>query len=191
MRWPLRAALRRTPPVVADLRRRRPAGLPRPTGQDPKTRHLRYTCRICYICGISRTCTPLDHPMTHVDLSDITKREREILDILFARGRASAAEVLADLREPPSYSAVRTLLHRLEQKGFVAHEEEKRTYIYAPVVDKDEARENALTHLLKTFFNNSTESAVAALLTRRGKRPSAQELERVKRLVEDARKRGR
>ncbi len=129
--------------------------------------------------------------MTHVDLSDITKREREILDILFARGRASAAEVLADLREPPSYSAVRTLLHRLEQKGFVAHEEEKRTYIYAPVVDKDEARENALTHLLKTFFNNSTESAVAALLTRRGKRPSAQELERVKRLVEDARKRGR
>lgn len=129
--------------------------------------------------------------MTPVDLLDITKREREILDILFARGRASAAEVLADLREPPSYSAVRTLLSRLEQKGVVAHEEEGRSYIYAPVVAKDEARENALTHLLKTFFNNSTESAVAALLARRGKRPSARELDRVKQLVEDARKRGR
>jgi predicted transcriptional regulator len=129
--------------------------------------------------------------MPPVDLSDITKREREILDILFARGKASAAEVLDDLRDPPSYSAVRTLLHRLEQKGFVAHVEDKRTYIYAPVMARDEARENAITHLLKTFFNNSTESAVAALLTRRGKKPSAQELERVKKLVEDARKRGR
>jgi predicted transcriptional regulator len=129
--------------------------------------------------------------MPPVDLSDITKREREILDILYARGRATAAEVLDDLREPPSYSAVRTLLGRLEQKGFVAHEEEKRTYVYSPVVAKDEARENALTHLMKTFFNNSTESAVAAILTRRGKKPSAQELDRVRKLVDDARKRGR
>ena len=129
--------------------------------------------------------------MPPVDLSDITKREREILDILYARGRASAAEVMADLREPPSYSAVRTLLSRLEQKGFVAHEEEKRAYIYSPVVHKDDARENALTHLLKTFFNNSTEGAVAALLTRRGRKPSAQELDRVRKLVDDARKRGR
>jgi predicted transcriptional regulator len=129
--------------------------------------------------------------MPPADLSDLTKREREILDILFARGRASAAEVLRDLREPPSYSAVRTLLGRLEQKGFIAHTEEKRTYVYAPKVAKDEARENALTHLLKTFFNNSTAGAVAALLARPGKRPSAQELERVKKLVDDARKRGR
>lgn len=129
--------------------------------------------------------------MPHAELFDITKREREILDILFAKGRASAAEVMADLREPPSYSAVRTLLHRLERKGFVAHVEEKRTYIYAPVMARDEARENALTHLLKTFFNNSTEGAVAALLTRRGKKPSAPELERLRKLVDDARKRGR
>lgn len=129
--------------------------------------------------------------MPPVDLAGITKREREILDILFARGRASAAEVLAELRDPPSYSAVRTLLTRLEQKGFVTHTEERRTYVYAPVVAKDEARESALTHLLKTFFNDSTEKAVAALLTRRGKRPSDQELERVARLVDDARNRGR
>jgi BlaI family transcriptional regulator, penicillinase repressor len=129
--------------------------------------------------------------MPSTNLSGLTKREREILDILFARGRASAAEVLSDLREPPSYSAVRTLLTRLEQKGFITHEEEKRAYVYSPVVAKDEVGENALTHLLKTFFNNSTERAVAALLTRRGKKPSAQELERVAKLVEDARKRGR
>jgi predicted transcriptional regulator len=129
--------------------------------------------------------------MSHTDLSELTKREREILDILFARGHASAAQVLDELRDPPSYSAVRTLLTRLEQKGFVTHTEEKRAYIYAPVVAKDEARENALTHLLKTFFDNSTENAVVALLTRRGRKPSAQELDRVAKLIEDTRERGR
>ncbi len=129
--------------------------------------------------------------MPHADLAELTKREREILDILFARGHASAAQVLAELRDPPSYSAVRTLLTRLEQKGFVTHTEEKRAYIYAPVVAKDEARESALTHLLKTFFDNSTENAVAALLARRGRKPSAQELDRVAKLIEDTRRRGR
>ena len=133
----------------------------------------------------------LPQRMPHADLAELTKREREILDILFAKGHASAAQVLAELRDPPSYSAVRTLLTRLEQKGFVTHTEEKRAYVYAPVVAKDEARENALTHLLKTFFDNSTENAVAALLTRRGRKPSAQELDRVAKLIEDARERGR
>jgi predicted transcriptional regulator len=124
-------------------------------------------------------------------LTELTKREREILDILFARGRASAAEVLAELQDPPSYSAVRTLLTRLEQKGFVTHTEEKRTYVYAPAIAKDAVGENALAHLLKTFFNNSTEHAVAALLARKGRRPSNQELDRVAELVEAARRRGR
>jgi predicted transcriptional regulator len=129
--------------------------------------------------------------MPPADLSGLTKREREILDILFARGRASAAEVLGELHEAPSYSAVRTLLTRLEQKGFVTHTEDKRTYVYAPVIAKEDARETALSHLLKTFFNNSTENAVAALLAPRGKGPSGPELERVAKLVEAARKRGR
>ena len=129
--------------------------------------------------------------MPSTDLSEPTKREREILDILFAHGHATAAEVLGELRDPPSYSAVRTLLTRLEQKGFVTHSEEGRTYVYRAVAAKEEARENALAHLLKTFFNNSTEHAVAALLTRRGKKPSAQEMERVAKLVDQARKRGR
>jgi len=129
--------------------------------------------------------------MPPADLSELTKREREILDILFARGRASAAEVLGDLRDPPSYSAVRTLLTRLEQKGFITHSEDGRTYVYAPAIAKEDARETALGHLMKTFFDDSTEQAVAALLTRRGKGPSEQELERVAKLVEAARKRGR
>jgi predicted transcriptional regulator len=129
--------------------------------------------------------------MPAFDFTDLTKREREILDILFARGHATAAEVLDELHDPPSYSAVRTLLGRLEQKGFVTHTEERRTYVYAPAVAKEDARENALAHLLKTFFNNSTENAVAALLARRGKKPSAQELERVAELVDRARNRGR
>src|SRR4051812_45815405 len=129
--------------------------------------------------------------MPSAKLTELTKREREILDILFARSHASAAEVMAELHEPPSYSAVRTLLTRLEQKGFVTHTEEKRTYVYSPVIAKDEVRDSALAHLLKTFFNNSTEHAVAALLARKGKRPSAQELDRVAKLVEAARTRGR
>jgi BlaI family penicillinase repressor len=129
--------------------------------------------------------------MPPTDPSEPTKREREILDILFARSHATASEVLAELRDPPSYSAVRTLLTRLEQKGLVMHTEEGRTYVYHPMGAKEEARESAITHLLKTFFNNSTESAVAALLTRRGNRPAAKELERVAKLVDDARKRGR
>jgi predicted transcriptional regulator len=124
-------------------------------------------------------------------LPELTKREREILDILFAKGQAPASQVMEELRDPPGYSAVRTLLTRLEQKGYVTHTEEGRAYVYAPVVAKDEARENALTHLLKTFFDDSTENAVAALLTRRGRKPSGQELDRVAKLIEESRGRGR
>ena len=104
------------------------------------------------------------------------------MDFLFRVGRATAAEVMDGLPDAPSYSAVRALLRILEQKGHVRHEEEGRAYVYLPAVRRDAARQHALSHLLKTFFDNSTENAVAALLTRRGRKPSSQELDRVAKL---------
>ena len=114
------------------------------------------------------------------------------MEILFARGRGSAAEVLESLSDAPSYSAVRTFLSRLEKKGYVSHVEEGRTYVYTPVGRKDQARENALGHLLKTFFDNSTERAVAALLARsKGRDVSDRELDKLTEVVRRARKEGR
>src|SRR6186713_3520798 len=95
------------------------------------------------------------------DHRDLSRRERQILDILYQRGQGTAADVQSALPEAPSYSAVRALLRILEQKGHVRHEEEGRAYVYLPVVRRDAARQHALSHLLKTFFDNSAEQAVA------------------------------
>ena len=125
------------------------------------------------------------------DLPTLSRREREIMDILFRRGRASAAEVLEELRDPPSYSAVRALLAKLEQKGHVTHTEEGRAYVYAPVVRKDAARQSAVRHMLRTFFDDSTEKALAALLAVRGRSLGEEELARMEALVRKAREEGR
>jgi predicted transcriptional regulator len=129
--------------------------------------------------------------MTDHAVPGLSRREREIMDVLFRRGTASVADVLADLRDPPSYSAVRALLAKLEQKGHVRHVEEGRAYIYAPIVRKDLARRGALAHLLRTFFDNSTEQAMAALLELKGEKLSEPELDRVAELIERARREGR
>ena len=125
------------------------------------------------------------------DSRDLSRRERQIMDLLFRVGRATAAEVMEGLPDAPSYSAVRALLRILEQKGHVRHEEEGRAYVFLPVVRRDTARQTALSHLLKTFFDNSTEQAVAALLEIKGQRLSEAELDRVARLVDQAKKEGR
>jgi predicted transcriptional regulator len=122
---------------------------------------------------------------------DLSRRERQIMDLLFRVGRATAAEVMDGLPDAPSYSAVRALLRILERKGHVRHEEEGRAYVYLPVVRRDAARQSALSHLLKTFFDNSAEQAVAALLALKGEKMSEGELERMARLIEQARKEGR
>jgi predicted transcriptional regulator len=121
----------------------------------------------------------------------LSRREREIMDILFQRGSANVADVVDAMADPPSYSAVRAMLAKLEQKGHVTHREEGRAYVYAPVVRKDAARKNALAHLLKTFFDNSTEQAVAALLELRAPKLDEQELSRVAELVRRAKREGR
>ena len=122
---------------------------------------------------------------------DLSRRERQIMDLLFRVGRATAAEVMEGLPNAPSYSAVRALLRILEQKGHIRHEEEGRAYVYMPLQRRDSARQSALSHLLKTFFDNSAEQAVAALLAIKGEKMSEAELERMSKLIDAAKKEGR
>ena len=94
----------------------------------------------------------------------LSRRERQIMDIIYARGQATAAEVTAALADPPSYSAVRALLRILEQKGHVRHQQEGPRYVFLPTVSRDRARRSALRNLVKTFFDGSTAQAAAALI---------------------------
>jgi predicted transcriptional regulator len=125
------------------------------------------------------------------DFAGLSRRERQIMDFLFQRGHASVGEVMDGIPDPPGYSAVRATLRTLEQKGRVTHQEEGRAYIYKPTVRRDAARRSALTHVLKTFFDNSAEQAVAALLELRGPKLTGAELDRVAHLVDQAKKEGR
>ena len=124
-------------------------------------------------------------------MTDLSRRERQIMDFLYQRGRAGVSEVLAGIPDPPSYSAVRAMMRTLEEKGHVRHIEDGRAYIYEPIVRKDDARQGALSHLLKTFFDGSTEKAVAALLNLKGEQLTMAELDRVSKLVEAAKSEGR
>src|SRR6185503_20596567 len=127
------------------------------------------------------------NPRLHAGL---TRRERQIMDILYRRGRATAVEVMEDLSGKPSYSTVRTQLRVLESKAHVRHEEEGLRYIYMPAVPRRAARKSALRHLVETFFDGSTEKVVGALLGGEGARLSKEELERIASLVSKARKEG-
>ena len=122
---------------------------------------------------------------------DLSRRERQIMDFLFRVGKATAADVMEGIPDAPSYSAVRALLRILETKGHIRHEEEGRAYVYMPLVRRADARQSALSHLLKTFFDNSAEQAVAALLAIKGEKMSDAELERMSRLIDSAKKEGR
>ena len=118
----------------------------------------------------------------------LTRRERQIMDILYRRGRATASDVMEDLSGNPSYSTVRTQLRVLESKGHVHHEEEGLRYIYAAAVPRHAARKSALRHLVETFFEGSTEKVVGALLGGEGARLSEDELQRIAALVAKAKK---
>lgn len=114
------------------------------------------------------------------------------MDVVFRRGRATANEVLEELPDPPSYSAVRGMLRLLEDKGFLRHEWDGPRYIYVPTADPEHIRNSAVRHLLHTFFSNSMESAVAAMLGAAEKPLSDDELKRMSKLIEQARrKKGR
>lgn len=121
----------------------------------------------------------------------LSRRERQIMDVLYQRGRATAAEVLAGLPDPPSYSAVRAMLRVLEEKGHVLHEEDGPRYVFLPTVPREKAKRSAIKHLLATFFDGSAEQAVAALLDASSTRLKPEELDRLARLIDKARKEGR
>jgi predicted transcriptional regulator len=121
----------------------------------------------------------------------LTRRERQIIDILYRRGRATASEVMAELTGDPSYSTVRTQLRVLESKGHVRHEEDGPRFVYLPALAHRAARKSALRHLVDTFFDGSTEKVVGALLGGEGARLSDGELERIEALVAKAKKEGR
>ena len=130
-------------------------------------------------------------PMAEALSSQLSRRERQIMDVIYRHGRVTAAEVLAELPEPPSYSAVRAMLRLLEEKGHVRHEQDGPRYVYAPTVNRDKARRSALRHLVRTFFDGSTEDAVAALLQSDGGGMSDDELSRLSKLIDSAKKEGR
>lgn len=121
----------------------------------------------------------------------LSRRERQILDILYARGRATAAEILGSLPDPPSYSTTRALLRVLEQKGHVRHEEDGPRYMFFPRVSRQRASVTALRHVLNTFFDGSAVAAATALVDGSASKLSIEELDRLEALIERARKEGK
>ena len=121
-------------------------------------------------------------PPSHTEPS---RRERQIMDIIYRRGRATAAEVMAELPDPPTYSAVRAALRLLEEKGSLRHELAGKRYVYLPTTPPGRARAGALRHLVRTFFGGSTEQVVNALIEET--KPSAAEIDRLMKVLEEAR----
>lgn len=119
--------------------------------------------------------------------SNLGPREREILDVVYRLGRAAVAEVRAELPKPPSYSAVRALLGKLERKGHLTHENEGGRYVYQPTVPPNVARASALERVVRTFFRDSPADAVAALIDLRGEDISDEEIEELTRRIREAR----
>ena len=130
--------------------------------------------------------------MANPDLltTQLSRRERQIMDVVYRVGKVTAAEVLAELPDPPSYSAVRAMLRLLEEKGHIRHEQDGPRYVFMPTVNREKARKSAMKHLVRTFFDGSTEDAVAALL-QNDAGMSDVELERLSKLIDSAKKEGR
>ncbi len=123
--------------------------------------------------------------------NDLSRRERQIMDILYRSGEISAAEVRKALPDPPGYSSVRTLLRILDEKGHVKHREKGLKYVYSPTVSQDKARVSALQHLITTFFNGSPEHVIAAILDNADSKLSPDELERMAKLIKKAKNEGK
>jgi predicted transcriptional regulator len=120
----------------------------------------------------------------------LSRRERQIIDVLYRRGRATAADVMADLPGNPSYSTVRTQLRVLEAKGHVRHEDDGQRFVYSPAVPRGTVRRSALKHLVETFYEGSVVQAVAALLGGEGSRLTDDQLDLIEDLIKKARKEG-
>lgn len=113
------------------------------------------------------------------------------MDIIYQRGQATAAEVQESMPNPPSYSAVRAMLRLLEEKGYLRHEQDGQKYVFKPTLAREKARKSALKQMLETFFDGSTEQAMAALLNLSKSKLSEDELDRLSRMIETAKREGR
>jgi BlaI family transcriptional regulator, penicillinase repressor len=118
----------------------------------------------------------------------LSRRERQIMDVLYRTGRATAADVLAGIPDPPSYSAVRAMLRILEEKGHIRHDQEGAKYVFMPVVKRDTAKRSALQHVVNTFFGGSAAQVMAALVDMSARSVDDEELVRLRALIDDARK---
>lgn len=123
-----------------------------------------------------------------MSLLGLSRREREIMDILYRRGKGSAADVREAMKDAPGYSGVRAMLRVLEEKGHVKHENEGLRYVYVPIVDPNKAKRSAVKHLVDTFFRDAPEQVVAALLDVSSKRLTQEELDRMAEMIQKARR---
>jgi predicted transcriptional regulator len=124
--------------------------------------------------------------MAQSPLSALTRRERQIMEIIYGRGRATAGEIHRELPDRPSYSTVRTLLRVLEEKGYLTHASDGPRYVYSPCISTEQAKRSAIEQLLRTFFDNSAANAMAALLDMSSANLSETELKRLARLIQQA-----
>jgi predicted transcriptional regulator len=129
-----------------------------------------------------------DHPSSYLHLG---ARERQIMEVVYQRGEASVADVLGAIPDPPSYSAVRTMMRLLEEKGHLRHKEAGRKFVYMPVVAPERARRSAVRNLLATFFDGSVTNAVASLIDIEKGKLSDDDLDRLAKLIDRAKKEGR
>ncbi len=129
--------------------------------------------------------------MAKKSLMHLSRRERQIMDVIYKLGEATVAEVLEQVHDPPGYSSIRAILGLLEHKGCLKHKREKLRYVYLPTIPREKARRAALNHLLNTFFDGSPTQAVAALLDCSANKLSDAELEQLAERIEQARKEGR
>jgi BlaI family transcriptional regulator, penicillinase repressor len=129
--------------------------------------------------------------MKPTPLLNLSRRERQIMDVVYARGQVTVAEVLEDLPDPPSYSAVRAMLGKLEKKQYLRHEEHGPRYVYVPTLPREEVQETALERMMNTFFDGSPSKAVAAILDMSALDLTNAEIDEMAKLIEQARGRGR
>jgi BlaI family penicillinase repressor len=132
----------------------------------------------------------MEKAMTGKKLNQLSRRERQIMDVIYSRGTATAAEVQQAMPDPPGYSAVRALLKVLEEKGVVQHRQDGPRYIYTATVKRDQVKSSALKHLMQTFFDNSAEKVVSALIDVSGAQLGDDEYRRLSALIEAARRKG-
>jgi predicted transcriptional regulator len=129
--------------------------------------------------------------MSRSSHTSFSRRERQIMDVVYRQGQATAADVRKELPDPPGYSAVRAMLRVLEEKGYLRHEQQGPRYVFLPTLSLEKARRSALKQVVQTFFEGSTEQAVSALLDYSSSKLSDEELDRLAQLIEQARKEGR